>query len=175
VIIEIDSLTQDPLHVEHAFDADALLFEHDDAVLEEPAVADFILTHKERDLRIAGKIRTTIRYQCSRCLREASNPLEVDFDVCYLPQADWKENEEVELKYEDMGIAYYDGIALNVGLMVLEQIELAMPMKFVCRPDCRGLCPCCGADLNNGACRCEADTTDSRLAVLQDFRSKMKK
>jgi uncharacterized protein len=175
VIIDIESLTQDPLHVAHSYGVGELQFEHATAALEKPVATDFILTHKDRDLRVVGTVRTVIRYQCSRCLREVSSPFEASFDLCYLPQADWKEDEEVELKYEDMGVGYYDGLALDVDLLVLEQIELAMPMKFVCREDCRGLCASCGADLNEGSCHCEESTTDSRLAILRDFRSKMNK
>jgi uncharacterized protein len=174
VFIEIERLTPEPAHVQHVFALGELQFRHDDAALEEPVSADFILTHKDKDLRVVGTIQTAIRYQCSRCLKEFSSPLETSFDLFYLPQPAWKKDEEIELKYEDMEVGYYDGLGLDVDLMVLEQIELALPMKFVCREACKGLCPYCGADLNRGLCPCRDDTTDSRLAVLRDFRSKMK-
>lgn len=173
MIIEIERLTPEPVHVQHQYAIGELQFSHDDAFLEAPVAADFVLTHKGKDLRVDGSVRTAMRYQCSRCLKEFSSRLEARFDLCYLPQAEWKPDEEVELKYEDMGIGYYDGISLDVDLMVLEQIELVMPMKFVCREDCRGLCPSCGADLNEGPCPCKVDASDSRLAALRDFRSKM--
>ncbi len=174
MIIEIEHLTPEPLHVQHVYRAEEIQFKHDDAALDEAVAADFVLTHKEKDLHIAGSVRTSLRYQCSRCLKEFTSPFSASFDLFYLPQANWKKDEEVELKYEDMEVGYYDGIGLDVDLMVLEQIELAIPMKFVCREGCKGLCPSCGADLNEGPCPCRIDTTDSRLAVLRDFRSKMK-
>lgn len=71
-----------------------------------------------------------------------------------------------------MEVAYYDGITLDIDLMVLEQIELAIPMQFVCREDCKGLCFNCGADLNEGACFCKNEKSDSRLSVLLDFQKK---
>ena len=174
MFLEIESLTPEPLHIQHVYGIEDLEFKHEDAALEEPVSTDFILTHKEKDLRVEGAVRTAIRYQCSRCLKDFSHALNASFNLFYLPKAGWKKDEEVELQYEDMVIGYYDGIRLDVDLMVLEQIELAMPMKFVCREDCRGLCPSCGADLNEGSCPCKVDTTDSRLAVLRDFRAKMK-
>ena len=174
MFIEIERLTLEPLHVQHLFDIRELQFKHDDAILEKPVAADFILTHKEKDLHVEGTIQTGIRYQCSRCLKEYSSPLDAHFDLYYLPQGNWKRDEEVELKDEDLEVGYYDGIGLDVNLMVLEQIELAMPMKFICREECKGLCPSCGADLNEGSCECKVDAADSRLAVLRDFRSKMK-
>lgn len=174
MFIEIERLTLEPLHVQRVYGIGDLQFEHDDAALAEPVSTDFVLTHKEKDLYVEGTVQTAIRYQCSRCLKEFSSPLGTSFNLFYFPQADWKQDEEIELKYEDMEVGYYDGICLDVDLMVLEQIELTMPMKFVCHEGCKGLCPSCGADLNEGPCACRIDTTDSRLAVLRDFRSKMK-
>ncbi len=175
MFIEIERLTEEPLHFQHVYSVGDLSFDHDDAVLEQPIATEFVLTHVEKELHVEGSVRTAIRYKCSRCLRESSSPMDARFDLFYLPQADWKADEEIELKYEDMEVGYYDGINLDVDLMILEQIELAVPMKFICHEDCRGLCPTCGADLNEGPCACKPDSTDSRLAVLRDFRNKMNK
>jgi uncharacterized protein len=176
VFIEIESLKPEPLHVRHVFSIEDIKFSHEDAVLCEPVTVDFILTHKDRDLHANGTIGTAIRFKCSRCTKEFSQSLSTSFDLFYLPQPRWtSEGAEIELKYEDMGTAYYDGIALDVDLMVLEQIELAIPMKFVCRDDCKGLCYRCGADLNEGACLCRREEPDSRLSVLLEFRKKMDK
>ena len=173
MFIEIERLKLEPLHVEHVYGIGDLQFKHEDAVLERPVCADFILTHKEKDLRVVGTIQTAIGYQCSRCLKAFSSPLNAGFDLFYLPQQDWKKDEEIELKYEDMEVGYYDGISLDIDLMVIEQIELAIPMKFVCSEECKGLCPNCGTDLNEKSCPCKVGTKDSRLAVLRDFRGKM--
>jgi len=174
LIIEIERLTTDSLHVEHVYGVGDLPFRHEDAVLEAPVAADFVLTHKGKDLRATGAIQTAIRYQCSRCLKEFARPLHAGFDLLYLPQADWKKDQEIELRYEDMEVGYYDGISLDVDLMILEQIELTMPMKFTCREDCKGLCPSCGEDLNEGSCHCRSGEADSRLSVLSDIRKKMR-
>ena len=174
MIIEIERLTPEPLHIERVYGVRDLSFRHDDAVLEEPVAADFVLTHKGQDLHVTGAVTTAIRYQCSRCLKEFTQPLHAGFDLFYLPQAVWKQDQEIELKYEDMEVGYYDGINLDVDLMILEQIELAMPMKFICHEDCKGLCPSCGKDRNEGLCHCRTGDVDSRLSVLRDFRKKMK-
>jgi uncharacterized protein len=173
VFIEVEDLKQEPLHVQHTFPAGEIQFSHEDADLAEPVSADFVLTHKDQDLRVDGTVETRMRFRCSRCTKEFSREFTAKFDLTYLPQPKWtNENAEIELRYEDMEVAYYDGIALDVNLMVLEQIELAMPMKFVCRDDCRGLCYKCGADLNEGACLCKREEADSRLSVLLEFRKK---
>jgi uncharacterized protein len=173
VFIEIEDLKPEPLHVHHVYSIREINFSHEDAVLSEPVATDFVLTHKDRNLRVGGTFKTAIRFTCSRCTKEFSRSLAARFDLSYLPQPTWSnEDTEIELRYEDMDIAYYDGIALDVDLMVMEQIELALPMKFVCREDCKGLCYRCGADLNQGPCLCRNEVTDPRLSVLLDFQKK---
>ena len=173
MFIEVQDLKQEPLHVQHIFPIGEIKFFHEDAALSEPVSTDFILTHADRDIRVDGTVKTNIRFKCSRCAKEYSRSFASSFDLTYLPQPKWtNENAEIALKYEDMEVAYYDGVALDVNLMILEQIELAMPMKFVCREDCRGLCYKCGADLNEDLCLCKKEETDSRLSVLLEFRQR---
>ena len=173
MFIEVEDLKQEPLHVQHFFPIGEIQFSHEDAALIEPVAANFVLTHKDRNLRVDGTVETDIRFRCSRCTKEFSRRFAAKFDLTYLPQPKWtNENAEIELRYDDMDVAYYDGIALDVNLMLLEQIELAMPMKFVCSEDCRGLCYKCGVDLNESTCLCKKEETDSRLSVLLEFRQK---
>jgi uncharacterized protein len=174
VFIEVEELKPESLHVHHIFPIGDIQFAHEDAMLSEHVTADFVLSHNDRDLYLDGTVETAIRFKCSRCAKEYSRALTTEFRLSYLPQPDYvDENVEIELKYEDMGVAYYDGVALDVNLMVLEQIELAIPMKFICQEDCKGLCYRCGADLNQEPCLCENEVKESRFSVLQDFRNKM--
>ncbi|HSW39615.1 MAG TPA: DUF177 domain-containing protein [Acidobacteriota bacterium] len=174
MFIVIEDLKPEPLHVRHVFPAKEIMFSHADAFLKIPVTTDFVLTRKGRDLHFSGNIETEIGFTCSRCAKEFSQPFAADFDLFYRPHpTEVVENSEIELKYEDMEIAYYDGVVFDVNVMVLEQIELAMPMKFVCSEDCRGLCCKCGADLNEEKCLC-MEKPDPRMSALLDFKHKMK-
>lgn len=176
MFIAIEDLKEEPLHIKHVYAAGGIRLDHEDAVLIKPIQVDFVLTHKERDLRVEGRFETAIHLKCSRCAKEFTRPLSASYDLFYLPQPKWKsDNDEIELRYEEMEIGFYDGVRFDVDLMTLEQIELAIPMKLLCREDCPGLCYLCGADLNEGPCACNKQETDSRLAVLLDFRKKMDK
>ena len=173
MFIEIEDLTKEPLCFHHVYAMGEISLAHEDATLNEPVDADFVLTCEDLNLHVDGAVETGIRYTCSRCLKEFSRHLSAPFKLAYLPQPKVKrEGEEFELKYEDMEVGFYDGVRLDVNLMVLEQIELALPMKFVCREDCRGLCYKCGADLNEEACRCDTTDMDSRLGALLQFKKK---
>jgi uncharacterized protein len=78
-----------------------------------------------------------------------------------------REEEEVELQEEDLNTAYYRDHVLDLGEMLREQFYLALPMRPLCRPDCQGLCPQCGADRNVEACQCQTEWVDPRLSVLK--------
>ena len=176
MFIVIEDMKQEPLHIHHVFPAGEIKFSHEDAKLIEPVVADFVLTHTDFDLHVAGTVGTTVNFKCSRCAKEFSRPAAARFDLSYLPQPKWtNENAEIELKYEDMEVSYYDGVSFDVNLMVLEQIEFSMPMRFVCQEECKGLCYKCGADLNEGKCHCPDEEKDSRFSVLLEFKKKADK
>jgi uncharacterized protein len=72
-----------------------------------------------------------------------------------------------------MGVLHVAGEVLETEPILLEQLQLNIPMKPLCRPDCAGLCPVCGADLNLGACACPERAGDPRLAALAALRDRM--
>jgi len=174
VFIEIEDLRDEPLEFHHTYGIGELAFERQDAALAQPVVADFVLTHQDRDLHIVGGLGTSLRCRCARCASEFDRRVDNRFDLTYLPQPGGiEEKEEIELRYEEMDVAFYDGVRFDVDLMVTEQVELSLPMRLVCREDCRGLCYRCGQDLNEKDCGCPQEEKDDRLSVLLEFRKKM--
>jgi uncharacterized protein len=117
-------------------------------------------------IRVAGHLQTRIELTCSRCLEAISEELSRDFDLYYRPVASIAREEEVHLKQDDTEVGFFQGSGLFLADVLAEQVNLAIPMKVICRSDCRGLCPQCGANLNSEDCRCESHTTDPRLAPL---------
>jgi uncharacterized protein len=107
---------------------------------------------------------------CSRCLEEAELPVNVPFRYTLMPAVE-DNREEVELTEEDLEYGVYDGETIDCDPLIYEQIVLQIPMKVLCRDDCRGLCPQCGANLNTGVCSCTEKAVDERLAVLKKFNS----
>jgi len=169
VFIEIEDLEEKPLRVRHMFPIDEIRFSHEDAWLDTPVAVDFTLFPSGRELRIAGSVGTSIRCRCSRCVKEFVRLFTEDFDLSYSPQPKWDGTAaEIELKYEDMDIGYYDGARFDVNALALERIELALPMQYVCRDGCKGLCYKCGADLNEETCNCKEEP-DARLSVLLEL------
>ena len=127
-----------------------------------------------------GSMKGHVRVACGRCVGAA----DIDFDekirVTFLPKheleadkpdakPDPASDEGVELDEEDLDLFPYDGEAIDLEPLVREQVILAVPYAPLCREDCLGLCPQCGADLNAGACGCEKPV-DPRFAALKGLK-----
>jgi uncharacterized protein len=76
----------------------------------------------------------------------------------------------MHLKLDDTEIGFFQGDGLFLTDVLAEQVTLALPIKVICRSDCRGLCPHCGVNLNTEECRCETQSADSRMAPLSRLR-----
>src|SRR6185369_12071499 len=101
---------------------------------------------------------------CARCLEDYTFPLEREFRVVLTPRA--AAGGDAQLSADDMALSTYDGQEIDVTPLVYEEAILALPTRPLCAEDCRGLCPRCGANLNQGACGCPAAPPDPRLSVL---------
>lgn len=121
----------------------------------------------EESVHVLGRIGASLELSCGRCLEGFSLPVRQQVDVFYLPERPGEgEEEDVELKDRDMIVAYYSAGRIDLGELVREQLYLALPMKRLCREDCRGLCPRCGVNRNHEGCDCPPEETDPRLAPL---------
>ncbi len=74
---------------------------------------------------------------------------------------------EQEVADEDLGVSFYKDETLDLGELMREQFYLVLPMKPLCRPDCKGLCPVCGINRNRETCTCQTEWTDPRLDALK--------
>jgi uncharacterized protein len=128
---------------------------------------------------VKGHINTLVRLPCGRCLKEYETPLKSRFDLTYvhrLPgiQED-EEQDEVEISAAEMGLIYFEGKDINLQDGIQEQVIMALPVKMLCRENCKGLCAGCGNDLNEGDCGCSRQHPDSRFAALKNLKLRKKK
>ena len=127
--------------------------------------------HKDKDkFRLVGRVKTELELPCSRCLEPFRLPVDAPFDVRYLPSADAAAEEEREVAEEDLETGVYRDDQIDLNELMREQFYLALPMKPLCREECRGLCAQCGTNLNTGACDCAAVWEDPRLAPLRQLK-----
>jgi len=132
-------------------------------VLDASAVADL----EGEDIRIRGRLRTRVEASCDRCLGPVTLPVEGEFDLTYRPVSAIARDEEIEVAETELNIGFYHGEGVEFTDVLAEQVILALPMKVVCRENCRGLCPVCGADRNQGTCSCPEPRPASPFAALR--------
>lgn len=130
--------------------------------LEVRATAELV----DSQIRIFGTFHTRIELVCARCLDTVVEEVSKDFDLYYRPTAQLPNEDEIQLNIDDTEIGFFEGDGLFLADVLAEQVNLALPMKVICRGDCRGLCPQCGANLNHDECRCETHSADPRLVPL---------
>jgi uncharacterized protein len=128
------------------------------------------------DIRVVGSLKTDLEILCARCLDPVHYPIQREFDLLYRPAgSDVTEDKEVELKDTDAAISYYEGGGVELTDLLREQILLEVPLKTLCKEECRGLCPHCGINLNTGNCECAQATADPRWEALKDLKDKLQK
>ena len=130
--------------------------------LEVRATAELV----EGQIRVTGELHTRLEMVGARCLEPVHEDIAREFDLFYKPLSTMTKEEEERLKLDDTEIAFFEGEGMFLADVLAEQVLLALPMKAICRSDCRGLCPQCGVNLNNEECRCESHAIDPRTAPL---------
>ena len=113
----------------------------------------------------SGRLDTVVKTVCGRCLEPVLEPFSIEFgEVVY---ADGKE-EEYDLIIEP------EGPTFDLDAFCEAILELNLPVSFLCREDCKGLCPICGTNLNTSECNCKENQIDQRFAKLKDLLQESK-
>lgn len=118
-----------------------------------------------RGILVHARLEVAARLQCARCLTAFEQPVALEFDEEFIPLRDPETGAAVEAAdEEEFRIDEHQHLDLSEAVRQYE--VAALPIRPICRPDCAGLCPICGQDLNQGACDCVYDVTDSRWTGL---------
>lgn len=126
------------------------------------------------EIRIAGSLETAAELGCSRCLELAKIEVRRPFDL-FFRESDEEmfDEDEVELSEEDTRTAFFSGTRLALGDILREQVLLALPMKALCRVDCKGLCPVCGTNRNLNTCTCTDESFSPHMEKLLEIKRKL--
>jgi len=138
-----------------------------------PVSYDIRLSRSGPRILVEGSISLTVQLACSRCLEHANCAMSPEFSFLLSPALGQKLAPEVELQREDLDIEFYTADAIDIGQIIRNQIILTLPFSPLCREDCKGLCPHCGVNKNQGTCGCsEEGMINPKLAILKDFFKK---
>jgi uncharacterized protein len=120
---------------------------------------------------VRGRLKATVEQTCGRCLEVFPARIDAPFDVRLVPKPAGADS--VELGADDLDVDFYENDELDVARVVGNEATLALPMKPLCREDCRGLCPVCGVNRNLAPCTCDTRPPDPRLAALRDLAARL--
>lgn len=131
--------------------------------------------HRERieDIRVVGDFSTRLQMNCARCLEPVTRDISGDFDLLYRPRGADSGVDERTVPQDEAEVSYYTGEGVLLEDVLREQVLLAVPLKAVCREDCRGLCPHCGRNLNVEQCNCAEPLEDPRWSALKEIKDKL--
>jgi uncharacterized protein len=145
-------------------------FSQIDFEFESPLQAEARVFRTGQSVVVQGTLRTVLRLQCVRCLKEFSSPISSTLDLTLLSMEGDASEEEVELKEEDMESGFFEGGEIHLSELACEQVFLDMPAQPLCGEGCKGLCPVCGKDLNLGLCQCQREEPESAFAALKKLK-----
>jgi DUF177 domain-containing protein len=147
--------------------------------LAEPLELDLRTYRTGADLILEGTLVGELGLACGRCLARYRHPLREAFRLVLEPAGTRVPAEPEAARAlvrtgmclgDELEMGWYQGPEIDLGAFLLELVALAVPVQPLCREDCRGLCPRCGADLNSERCTCEAERSASPFAVLRTLR-----
>ncbi len=142
----------------------------EELVQDGPLAGSAHVVRTNRGLLVRAAFTTSLSDTCSRCLRPISVPLDLELDEEVLPILDIATGLPLDTAAEPETSRLSDHHELDLETLLREAIQLATPIAPLCRPDCRGLCPECGADLNEGPHGHGEGPLDPRLEALRAFR-----
>ncbi|MCM1415204.1 MAG: DUF177 domain-containing protein [bacterium] len=113
--------------------------------------------------RIDAEAAFVFTAACDRCLK----PVEQEITLAFGREVWAPEASTDPSVYEEQ--PFMDGFTLDADDLLIGEIVTSWPMKILCKPDCKGICPTCGRDLNTGTCDCDSFVPDPRMAAIKDI------
>lgn len=150
----------DVFPIQGTVDIPRIAAENQQVVRLSPIAMDLKAIGADEVCRVHGQLETAFRYQCSRCLDEYDSPLCTSFD------------EQFSERVKQGDVHLVEGPQVDLTPYIEETVNLAIDFRPLCRDDCQGLCPVCGANLNHHQCNCDRTVHDPRWAALEGLLSK---
>ena len=120
-------------------------------------------------VHVRGAITTDVDVACSRCAEPLTEHLEIPFEDVFVSVAEEPREKDLEVEGADLDEQLVEGNEVDLTEIIREQILLNLPEQLLCKEDCQGLCPQCGANRNLLDCDCGKEDVDPRWAALKNL------
>jgi len=127
----------------------------------EPITVEGEIVNQSGRFFMTATAKTLIESDCARCGKEISKPVTASFGEVFT---------NVETTDDEM--ISFEGTQIDIDDVVVNNLLENLPEKFLCKEDCKGLCPVCGKDRNTEDCSCSQDTGDLRMEIFRKLAEK---
>ncbi len=169
MIVDLSKLESSRAEYEFELASDEIDFEGEEIELKSDVKVSAKLEKHIAQTEIEGEISTMLEIDCSRCLTQVENDLKIPFSAAFVTPENYSQNKEKELDAEELDVSVIENEEIDLAELVREQILLAIPAQFLCREDCKGLCPVCGGNKNLIDCNCKFEEIDPRWSALKNI------
>lgn len=170
--VKLDKVREQPFRWDEDLEIDASSLQHPDIRELGPVHWEGVVEFVDPGYLLTSSYDYRQTLECRRCLEPVEQDIEGEVVLLLVREPEESvPDEEIELEEEDLGVVHFQGEEIELVPFLEEELQLSVPMKPLCRPDCKGLCAECGANLNETTCDCETKTIDPRwegLAALKE-------
>lgn len=145
------------------YEADSFITEWNDyPVLDKEDLVLKILNIGDAKLTVSGNMTVKLQASCDRCLKPVNIDVPISFEYSVVKPDGFHEIDEDEQ-------FFMNGYELDAEALINNELIMCLPMKVLCKEDCKGLCLVCGKNLNEGECGCDTFVPDPRMAAISDI------
>jgi uncharacterized protein len=175
MFLDIDKITEEEVVVDADLDLSSLTGDGGVQLKIHDVALQVTALKRVEDVELRGRLGATALLQCVRCLELFDHPISSEFRLTLVRKPVEFLPGETELEIEDTLLFHCPDGKADLEAMASEQLYLALPLKPICDPSCKGLCSTCGANQNRIECACCRDDLDPRLASLRALKDRMDK
>jgi uncharacterized protein len=169
-LLRLQVLDEGANHLEMAGTAAELNLDPAFVRAQGPVVARVDAFRAGEKVEVRGQVTGEVALACDRCLTPLRRTIQAELRVYAERRETRDRRSDEEVREDDLGIVYHDGRFVDLTDEVRQVFLVEVPWHVLCREECQGLCPRCGADLNGGACGCPVEVHDHRWAELENLR-----
>ena len=173
MLIQLERTHEEPFRWEETLEIPVAALERSEVISLGPVEVAGEVRFTDPGYYLKGRMHYEQELACDRCLGPVRVEVDEPLELLILTHEEAPEAAEQELEEKDMSVVHLEGDELDTEPLLLEQLQLNIPMKPLCRPDCKGLCPRCGANLNHETCSCDTHEVDPRWSPLADLRGRL--
>ena len=176
--IQLDRIRDEPLRWRETLEIEPAALDRSELLELSPVRCEGRVAPASPGYAFSARLAYEQVLACDRCLEPTRQEVATELELFVLahrgaeaPGPGGPEDGGAELEDEDLTVVHVSGDELDTEPLLVEQLQLSIPMKPLCREDCAGLCPICGADRNESACSCHEEAFDPRWQALKDLKA----